>query len=92
MDKNNKEELQPIECLDCGEIIELPKRITVIEKYHGQFRCNICKALLYVRKVGNEIQEYKLVEKGSHGLSPEDALAIIHAAEKEKRLSNSDFK
>ncbi len=56
--------MPPVECLYCGEIIEFPQRIVDAQKYIGQVRCNKCRALLHIKKVGIEVQEYQFIEKG----------------------------
>jgi hypothetical protein len=56
-----------IECLVCGNTIEIPSFIDT-ENYDGQINCPACKSLLQVRLFGSKLRKYELVERG--GESP----------------------
>jgi len=64
MEKKTEKTMPSVECLYCGKDIEFPKRIVDTQKYNGQFRCDKCRALLHIKKVGTEIQGYRFIKKG----------------------------
>ncbi|MCJ7655102.1 MAG: hypothetical protein MUO97_07375 [Dehalococcoidia bacterium] len=70
-----KTKLPPIECLHCGAVIVFPQHIISTQKYSGQFRCKKCGVLLQIKKVGIEIQAYKLIEKA---LPSEVKLKVVY--------------
>jgi transcription elongation factor Elf1 len=63
-DKSEAGMLPTVECLCCGKAIEFPQYVVDSQKYKGQVRCKKCNARLHIKKVGKEIQEYELIEKG----------------------------
>jgi transcription elongation factor Elf1 len=53
-----------IECLVCGEVVNIPSYIDT-DRYDGQVICQECKSLLYVKLVKEKVQKYKIIEDKS---------------------------
>jgi hypothetical protein len=76
MKDKTKADLPHLECLHCDHTIKLPKRIVDIEKYSGHIRCKNCWSLLSIKKVGNEIREYRFIKEGKR---PIEFIKIVSA-------------
>jgi len=51
-----------IECLACGEVVEIPKSVDV-NNYDGQLVCQKCGCLFSVRLVDSMIRKRKIVSE-----------------------------
>ena len=70
-----------INCLVCGEPIELTKYIDT-QDYDGEVVCQKCESLLHVKLVKSKVRKYRVVEKKSRtpALDPDEVARIYKAA------------
>jgi acetyl-CoA carboxylase beta subunit len=49
-------------CLICDEPIKFPNYVTDSKKYRGHVRCQNCSSILYIKRIGFDIEEYKIIK------------------------------
>jgi DNA-directed RNA polymerase subunit RPC12/RpoP len=59
--KGKRGKVVEIECLVCGEIVDIPPYID-FDKYDGQLVCKECGSLLHVKLEGSKVRKYKVVK------------------------------
>ena len=57
--------MDEVNCLSCGEALEIPQVINT-DKYDGQLVCPKCTALLHVKLVKEKLEKYDMVKEGNH--------------------------
>ena len=80
-----------INCLVCGERIELPKYIDT-QDYDGQVVCQKCKSLLHVKLVKSIVRKYSVV-KGKFrtpSLDPDEVARIYKEAQEKFKKSKNE--
>jgi len=80
-----------INCLVCGEHIELPKYIDT-QDYDGEMVCQKCESLLHVKLVKSKVRKYRVVEKKfrTSALDPDEVARIYKAALEEFQKSKNE--
>ena len=85
MVKSKSNQINSIKCLICYTDIEQEKYIIASTKYNGEISCKDCGSLLHIKKIGSEIQEYRVVKERQNNVSKAmENLGKLLAAAKQK--------
>jgi len=62
MIRNSGKKIPVLSCLICDEPIKFPNYVTDGKKYKGHVRCQNCASILYIKRIGFDIEEYKILK------------------------------
>ena len=88
MSKTNKENINVIPCIKCDADIQLPRYFIETQKFTGDIKCKNCDTLLHIKKVGGQIQEYKILKIGI--VTYDEAIRLLYRITKKEPKSDSE--